>query len=199
MLISNSTELLDARLNLLHFQLAIEQQNIELAIKFIDLIKNVFENMSNDIEIIRLPNQLYCPFIDPWIIANEMELVNCLRQQSYVEQSILNGQFDNIDDILKNYQKQQFECQQLTAFNQLKILLEFSEHKIHMENGLNWCEMGLYNVISKWMKIKVKNQQNCWEFAQQTHYLINYLRDLLYADQFGKYVIFFTFLICTLK
>lgn len=191
MILLNCPVLLEARFNIIHFQLAIEQQNFELAMNLLDRCQENFVNVSNNIEIIHLPNQWYCPFIDSWIITNEKHLVHCLQQQQFVEQSILNGQFNDIQCILLNYQQRQYESQQLPAFYQLEILLEGFWHANCLKECLLWCEKGLNDSVKTWMKMKEKPQNNCEQFARQTNFLTVYLQHLLHDDRFGEYFFLF--------
>ncbi|XP_055312081.1 uncharacterized protein LOC129574304 [Sitodiplosis mosellana] len=174
--------MLEMRLNVLHFQLAIELHDYDLAMDLLDRIQVVFVNVSANIEILQLPNQFYCPFIDPWIVTNEKVLLECLQQQKDVVPMAAyksSGQFNDVLLILSKYQVRRFASVQLPAHIQIEVLVEGFWMTDRMEECLRWCEKGLHDSMSTWWKCTVKNQQYPDHLPQHTRFLTAYLQHLL--------------------
>lgn len=177
--ISTDDVLLELRMDLLHFQLAVESHDFNYAANLLDRIQEQLINVSNNIEIIRLPNQMHCPFIDLWIVDHEQMLVKCLQLQTDIEHYISIEQFDYVVCILLKYRQRNFECNRFTAFDQMEMILHSFWMLDRWDDCLQWCEKGLHDSMSKWLKGNVKSQHNAHRFAKHTQFLVVYLRHLL--------------------
>lgn len=191
---SNGDVLLELRLDLLHFQLAIESRDFDYSVSLLDRIQERFIDVTNDIEIIRLPNQMYCPFIDLWVIDNEKMLVKCMQLQSDLYDYFSNEQFDIVVGILLKYRQRDFECSQFTAFDQMEMVLQSLWMLNRFDDCLRWCEMGLHDSVVKWRKGNAKTTVQ--RFAQHTRFLMVYLRELLHKGYACKCPFSFFCFIC---
>lgn len=190
--------MLEMRLNVLHFQLAIELHDYDLAMDLLDRIQMVFVNVSANVEILRLPNQFYCPFIDTWIVTNEKALLECLQQQKDIRTMAeaaatacaSSGQFNDVLAILSKYQQRHFASVQLPAYVQMELLIEGFWMTERYEECLRWCEKGLHDSMSAWQTYMVKNQQPFSipdHFPPHTRFLTTYLQHLLRDNCMGEY------------
>lgn len=185
LLLIDCDAMLEMRLNVLHFQLAIELQDYDLASDLLNRIQVVFVNPPTNIEILHLPNQFYCPFIDPWIVANEKILLECLQQ----EKNLVFNATEQFDDVLTNllkYQQRHFASVKLPAHLQLELLIEGNWMIDRMEECLRWCENGLHNAMTTWWQC-VKNQQYPDHLPQHTRFLSTYLHHLLRDNSLCEY------------
>lgn len=178
-----SDVLIEIRLHLLHFQLAVEQRDFDLADTLLDRVHKEVVSTANDIEIIRLPNQMHCPFIDVWIIDHEKMLVNCVQLHSNLAQNYETEKFDDVIAILLKYREHGFEYAYCTAFNQMEIGLYSLWMMDRFDDCLDWCEMGLHNSVTKWRQEITENQR----FAQHTRFLMTYLCDLVCKEHTRKF------------
>lgn len=192
LLIIDCDALLEIRFNLLHFQLAIELEEFELATDLLSHIETIFTNGANYIQIIRFPNQMYCSIVDLWIIANEKELLECLRLQKIVVQYISAAQYDDVAAILLKYQKHNFESSQFRSVHQMEILLESLWQANRFEECLQWCERGLYHSVCAWLQCESKDQL-FEQFPRHIHFLTTYLNHLLDDNSLCKCLTFFNF------
>lgn len=190
--------MLEMRLNVLHCQLAIELHDYGLAMDLLDRIQMVFVDVLANVEILRLPNQFYCPFIDTWIVTNEKALLECLQQQKHIRPMApaaatvctTSDQFNDVLAILSKYQQRQFASAQLPVHVQMELLIEGFWVTERYEECLRWCEKGLYDSMSAWQTYAVKNQQSFSipdHFAQHTRFLTTYLQHLLRDNCLGEY------------
>lgn len=183
--------MLELRLNVLHLQLAIELHEYDLAGDLLDRIQEVFVNVSTNIEILHLPNQFYCPFVDSWIVANEKSLLECLQQ----EKRIVTGrkmhntieQFNDVLTILLKYQQRHFASVKLPAYLQLEMIVESMWMMDRLEECLSWCEKGFHDAMSAWWMCTVKNQRHPNHLPQHTRFLTVYLRHLLRDNSLREY------------
>lgn len=177
---------LEARLHLLHFQLEIELANFNLARDILSRIRAIFANESNDVEIVRLPNQFYCPIIiDTWIVSNEVCLVESLSHEKAVRLYVCNDcpaeQFDDIKTIILEFRRQNFETNSLTAFDQIEILSEGYWMAERFEDCYRWCEIGLHHSTCSWYECKANNnnQPISERCLQHIRFVWIYLQQLL--------------------
>lgn len=186
--IVNCDPIVEARLNLLHFQFAIDTNDMELGSDLLNQINACFTNNINPIEIILLPNQIYCTFVDPWIIANEMKLMECLLQQTTIQRDYSNGfeRLDNVESVLLKHRQYNFESKQLSIFQQFEMLLEIFWLTDRFDVCLHWCEIGLNESMRIRREHKAKNLPISKEFACHVQFLTIYLQELLQRNHQGE-------------
>lgn len=184
--------LLEMRLNVLNFQMAIELNDYDLAYDRLESIQLAF--ITKNCKILQLPNQFYCPCIDSWIVTKEKSLLECFQQEKDVIQIAtaasvcnLSGQFDNAMAILLKYQQRHFTSVQLPSHLQLELLIEMVWMMDKLEECLRWCEKGLNDSMSTWCKCMIKNQQYPQYLAQHTRFLTAYLQRLLCDNHLCEY------------
>lgn len=183
--------MLDARLNLLHFQYAIEANDLELATDLLNRINAYFTNKAQPIQIICLPNQMYCTLIDPWIIANEMKLIECLK---LVENTIkphrsIDG-FERIDDVVsmvQMFRERNFQCKDFRISHQIELLMESLWLMDRWQDCLHWCEIGLHESMRTWYQHKANNHHISEQFTAHIQFLTIYLQDLVQKNCLRKY------------
>lgn len=186
---------LQVRLNLLRFQLELELANFELAATILDEIRQAFEMESQNMEMLELPHQFYCPAIDLRIVRNEIRLVECLMRQTTVRQFIADdcpfGKFDDIAAILLECRHQNFDSKSLSALDQMEALVEgywMSGRADRVEECFRWCEIGLHRSMGNLTKYQDQNQPILAHDLQHIRFFWTYFRMLVHNNRSGKFI-----------
>lgn len=186
--------ILEIRLNLLHFQYAIEINDLELANDILNQINIFFSNNNQSIEIIRMPNQMYCPIVNAWIIASEMTVMKCLQLLKNTVQPFRSiDSYENIDDIvsiLLLFRQCNFQCKHFYHSHQIEMLLECLWLIDRWEDCFYWCEIGLNESMYIWTQKKANNQPISKDFIAHIQYLTIYLQHILQQNNLHRMYFF---------
>lgn len=175
--------MLDARLNLLHFQYAIEADDLELACDLLHQINAYFTNNAHPINILRLPNQMYCKFVDPLIIAKEMEVLKCLR----LFKNTIKTQLSVDVSMLQMFRECNFQCTDFRISQQIELLMECFWLMDQWDDCLRWCEIGLHESMRTWLYKKAKKHHISQQLTAHIQFLTTYLEDLVQKNNSRMY------------
>lgn len=184
---------LDARISLLKFQLSIQLNDLDQAIDILIQLNAFF--LANEMHAIHLPNQTYCPVIDMRSIANEMQLMEFVRQQHKIathwtssSSSMGDGKrFDDTVSMLMAHRRCNFASKYLCHFQQFEILMESLWHTKRFNECLRWCEIGLNAAMRMWTTTTAKNIEMSSQFSRHVRFLTTYLEHLLSNNRLRKY------------
>lgn len=183
--------ILEARFKLLHFQYALDMNEVELANDILNRIYTHFTNNDNNaIEIIHLPNQMYCPIVDSWIIANEMKVMTCLQLlKNTIEPFRSVDSYESIDDVvsvLLRLRECNFQCKHFQIYHQIELLMECLWMVDRWEDCLYWCEIGLSESKKNRAQMKTINQPISKQFIEHIQFLTIYLQHILQQNNLHR-------------
>lgn len=188
--------ILDVRLQLLRLQMSVDMQDYDLANELLIQINAYFTDATGPIELVHLPNQMYCKLVDRWVIASEIKLVECLRlqqqlQQQQQQQPLLLNTFEpsSVLEMLLTHRQCHFESKYLSIFQQFEMLVECHWHAERFDECLYWCEFGLHESIRIWMlERQVCGKLISTQFLQHIRFLAAYLEHFYDENPFGTYI-----------
>lgn len=174
------------RLQLLHYQYALQINDLELASTLLERMQNIFNNSSDAPTTIFLPNRILFHKIDDEMIKQQQIVVNLHPKVTDIKANFENGQFLAVISDLKHFQHHAFETSQLTAMKQAEMLLECLWSVGNSIDCFLLAEDALYNSVSVWIWRESNGQPVSQNLHDHIDFVLSYLAELLRLNRRRK-------------
>lgn len=180
---------LNLRLHLLHYQYAMQTQDLELANSLLKKVKLILSKLPNKMGEMYLSNQKHFNHINIDVIKKEESMVDCHLLVKDVENYYANEQYDAVIPVLLKFRKNSFESPELSKMVQVEVLLESFWMTNQYVKCMKLAEETLYNNIETWMWRDANDRNVSKKIRYHIKFILIYLKDLLQDDYQCKYAL----------